>query len=709
MVLDEIPYAKNVDLKASAADEATASQAQRALQKSSLGAPEAGLLAASLSGFENRMAKPLDRLAAVLADLVIFVPIMGVIISPMKKAALLAQLLGNEADWLSNYLTTSILGFLLFVVYQTAFVAIWGATPGKRVFGLKVESIWTGQKPQPMAAFVRSLCWCAELLAAAAPSIAVFGNEKRRPFHDRIADTAVVVASTDRSKIAALPSLSELTIASGATAACLAAFSVFVIGTLAKLHSDLRSPASALAAEMEEKGLLCKSVGEAKTDWTLENVEENEGATVTSRLPVALALFAAESIDESCLEMEADFSIWRNEDKTLAYLAKALVHADDQLAYNAYMDKVCEGDTKSPACGVSHMLRHDTEETADASDTGEKAEAVAGEQTIEEFIQKADQSSPDYFKIWVIRRLMDEGRFTEALARIDSVSPHKSVGFFFARARVQALWNLERHDESRLALRSSFGTLDNDQRVAVSQWLCYSETAEEGCNENSRYACGLLQASVDRADAWLENSEVAVAYIRGESCRSGLSPQRLSRLEEKLPDGDAKNYLLALSHLKKNERAKAVAILDDLATDKGEVGSFFIEANVQLADLAATSKELGKIKKAWQTLPPGEEWRYLGLHLTNKFNALRAFDQALDVGLKMVDSERFDRQLYKSLVVSAFRSGHAQMALGFLQNIQRFDEPLHVTELFKPQRVPASTDDFTAVSQELLSKRKGAL
>ncbi len=660
--------------------------------------------------FETRLARPLDRLAAAMADLVIFMPIATIVVAPLRRQSTLAQMLGHETDWTVAIAGGLALGFLLFVLYQTVFTAMWGATPGKRVFGIRVESVWTGQKPRPLSAFLRAIAWSIEVFLGGAPFAAVYGNEKRRPFHDRLADT-VVVSARPSAKPAGLPTIPELTLASGITAAALGFAAALAVASLARLKTELQD-GNAIASEMESKGLLCHAVTEAQEKWT-PNLGNHDPAIVSlqpeSRLDVALALFGAESLDENCLQMEADYSIWQNQETTAAYLAEAMVNADNEDLYNSYLDKSCATDEKSYACGIAHLVRHDEEAEADSNSKAATIEAKANEVAdadyVEEMLQANDARTPSYFKVWMIRRLMEESRYKEALARIDEVSPHRSIGYFFARERMRALWNLDKKSDARLAMRSSIEALDPEQRVEMAQWLCFNEASSEGCTDDTRYACNMMRTAVDRESRWFESPEIVATYVHGESCRGDLNEKHLSELELRLPEGQGKDYVQGLEYLRKNDRKKAAQIFRKIASVHEQNETFFVEANVQLAELAESPTELNQVKSAWMAMQPSEMWRYFGLRLSGRFTAMRSWNESLEVGLKMIESDHNDRQVYKSLVIAAYRSGDSRMARGFLNSLRSIDgrenQTLMPTESPRALRLPASNDEFKNISQEL--------
>lgn len=629
---------------------------------------------------ESRLASPVDRLAAVVADLIIFIPFMTLTVSPFKRISFQAQLVGEKAEWFIALISATGLAALTFVLFQTICLAVFSATPGKYILGLRVVDIWSQKRPQAMPAFVRSVAWLFEVLSLGIPFLAVSSNDRRRPLHDRLADTVVV--TVDRRLAVGPPRLAEMSIASGLYSALLVVLLFFGSSVVVGVLNDFKSSKSKSAAT------LCPSVNEALQDWMSGSEAE------PSRLSVAIALYGANAVNEDCLKAEAEHALWSERDKELAYLAQALAHADDENLYRTYFGKVCESGPSSEPCHLISVIRYKVDESID--DIDEKTEQVERENRLESIISGMGFSSPVYKKVWVIRHLMETQQYLRALELIDEGAPQRQLGFFYVMERARALWLLERKAEARLAMKASMETLEPSQKVDLARWFCFHETSEDGCTDEGRQACGVLSTAVTRSSHWLVDPEVEATFIRGEACREDITPERLLALEHTIPSHEGKTYLSALVELNTSKKDKAIEALKKLAS-RGKITSpFFFEANGLLIHLAGTPEDLLRIKGTWMRMKPGHEgWRYLGRQLVQKFQALQAWDQTLEVGLRMVESDRFDRNMYRSMVVAAFRAGNKRLAIGFLENLARLDESAQV-------RVPASVDEFEEVARTLM-------
>ena len=672
--------------------------------------------AAYRASLETQLAAPIDRIAAFVADfVVVFLPIAALVVSPFRRHAVDAQIMGNEEAWLTATISTGVAALIAFILYQTVFVALFGATPGKMALRLKVVPVWEKRKIRSLEAFLRSIAWCLEVALLGAPFIAVFSNEKRRPLHDRVAETIVINDSQKKSS-AGRPSLAEISLASGVQAAILVCCALVAAFQLFSSRNDSRS--ARLAEELEEKGQLCQEVGETQRTWQNNTYRTPRVGETPSRLTVAMTMFTADLLDENCLKLESDFALWRNEDKPLGYLARGLSDSDNDRVYDSYLDKACETAPRSDACKMVGLIRSTEDEELSGSAAMREKEIAAVIATLN---QKNSTEGAPYLRIWAIRHLMDRGDYTKALALIDSVESSQHMGTFFARERAMALWLIGEKSQARLAMRTSVDLLDSDSSVELSRWFCANETAEEGCSEASRVSCGLLSAAVDRTAHLLASSEIAATYVGAETCRSKMSgapltDEKLSDLEEKILDHDGKTYVEALSLLEKNQRETAVTKLKKIADVHDGSGPFYFAANTRLTELADSADELKVIRERWLQQDANEEgWKLLGHTLLEKLTSIHAWDQALSVGLKMSELQKTDRKLFKSMIVAAFKAGHDSIAQGLIERLVQIEK--QAENVTSSSRLPASIngvvtnadgDAYEAVLKELGSRKNGA-
>lgn len=644
---------------------------------------------AKQSAVENRLAAPIDRVAATVADFILFSPLITLAIAPFKRRALEAQLAGSDEAWMIACFSAGLTAAAALILIQTVCLMKWRATPGKMIFGLRVETLWPEQRPMnPMAAFLRSVVFCLEILMLGLPWLAILSNERRRPFHDRIADTIVV---SKRERRVGPPLLSEMAFSSGLLAAvltCVALVSTFKL-------TQMGFGAKAVVADLELSGDLCPAVGESHTNWI-----PGPGEKKPSRIGVALALFEADAIDEECLKVEADYAMWNGDQKDLAYLARGLAEKDDEELTQSYLDKACETSTPGDACRALTFLRG-PEVSEDEIEA--KTAAVEHENRVHELIGDLTPTSSPFLRLLAMRELSMQHQDDKALAMIDQFPPQKELGFFLAGERTKALWNLNRQNDARLALQSSIVSFDPDQRLAMSRWFCQNETSSVGCASATRPACDLLSNAVENDKDLLHNNDIALTYLRGESCSSRLDDKKLAFLKDEVEDLTVKTYIEGLEHISKGQKEKAKEALLKVATDVDKAGAFFAEANAKLVELAATTKELSKIREAWVDLEPSDDgWAYLGHQLMARYNDFKAWDETLEIGFKLGETGAVDRGAARALVVAAYRAGHVRMAYSYLEAFAKTTRPSVNTDLRPRDRQPASADGFDEIARELL-------
>jgi hypothetical protein len=105
--------------------------------------------------------------------------------------------------------------------------------------------------------------------------------------------------------------------------------------------------------------------------------------------------------------------------------------------------------------------------------------------------------------------------------------------------------------------------------------------------------------------------------------------------------------------------------------------------------------------------PEDEGWRQIGGELVQRFNAVKAWDRALEVGLKIAGvegRESRDDRLARSMVVAAYKSGREGMAVGFLEKLA-----VNVAPAARAPAMTATGDltDFDKVVRDLEARKKG--
>lgn len=640
---------------------------------------------------DSILASPVDRLAAVVADFLLFSPIVAVAVAPFRRSAIEADLLGNKDALLHSYYAAAFTALLALILFRTVSHAVFGATPGQRFMRLRVVSVWTLAKPRPMEAFIRACLWCIDC-ALVAPLAALYGNEKRRPLHDRAADT-VVISTDSKRRSGGAASLAEMSMAGGFQAAVLTFLSISICTQVLKPVSSVDAQ---LVSGLEADGKLCKEVGEAHSEW----------AKGPSRLQVALTLYAAKAIDNSCLGQEADFSLWTDAEKSVGYLAKALTEEPEKK--EVYFQKACpEG--KSDVCRTIAFLRasETVNEIEDPTNPEQKASKVEAENELAALSAVLDEESPSYLKVWVVNRLMNSNQYADAIALLDQITPQNKLGPYLNRERAKALWQLGETEKSQAVFQASVALLTPTGRVELSRWFCAEETAGGNCETSEKSACATLRTSVNRSPNLMMESGVSAAYVRTELCSNDgkITEDRARQIGEQIPEKSGQTFLLAVAKLGGASHEEALADLEKLASARDNDDPFYLEANLKLADLAVNAKDLEPVLKRWKELTPeSDAWRGLGLKITNRFGAFGQWSDALENGMKLLRADFRDRQLEETLVVAAYRSGQSEMAKRFLTQLNsKMERALRIPASAEP----ASPSEFEKIAEELKESRRG--
>jgi uncharacterized RDD family membrane protein YckC len=645
--------------------------------------------------FERQLAAPRDRLAALAADIVLFLPVVALVAAPFRRQALASQLMGLNREWHLALFSALGISILSIILYQTICISLWGGTPGKQVLGLRVRSIWDDKNPRLILAFIRSIVWCLEVFMLGLPWIAVFGNERRRPFHDRVADTVVVVGLGKRAA-AGPPIQAELSLAGGLLTSVLICFGLTILSYFGHLNYFSNATEPKKFIDLEKKGVLCHEVGRAKNDWLV-----GEGEKKPPRIEIAISLFGAREIDAECLNKEADYFLWRETDQSLSYLAKGLalesnaLEAEDQR--EAYFEKVCQIDSKSSSCNLVKFIRLAENLHSAPTSADEKAQQVEAEtematmlNSMRDNIKLGKLSHALFNRIWAIQFHSENHNYTQVIDETEGSVPIRQIGHFFNMERAKALWRAERHAEARAIASTATDLFEPDKRTEMAQWWCERETEHGLCSQLSARACGVFTKAAEQQDELLKQADFSLTYIRGNLCleqqalrtseqseqRESLSqlgqkqikrPEFWTHLEDKIKNREARIFIEALKNLSQNteeNHAHGVQLLEKLAqsVSANSDGEFFFAANQQLAGLAGSMKTLEPVLMNWSRSEQGEMHGELGRALFSRLIEMQEWHKSLEVGLQLLENDQVDSGLRKQMIFAAIHAGQRELA-----------------------------------------------
>lgn len=583
----------------------------------------------------------IDRLAAFAIDWFCFSFIAFIALAPLKRNLIVARLLEREDDFFFGYSLSLLVIFGLALFYNTFFLTWKGATPGKLALRLKVVNVWKGDPLTFTTALMRSFGWCVSCVLLFLPHLAIFFNERRRPFYDRIADTELISLS---GRFASRPSgparqMAKVTLAALAT--LVFALVVEDLYHYVRVSSELQKWKDELVGVSPNS---CASVEELQEEWR----------PIASRLTIALALYSANNLEEDCLSVEAFKAFQSGDEVELAYLAKSFIHSDDAELSDAYLKRVCQENSKSEACEFSQMIELWADE--DLAIAGEKFESLL-------------KSSSVFIKIWAVKHYERTKDFAKELAVIDMLWETKGLGTFVDTHRGVAYWGLHRRDEARVALTSAIHKMTGSQRMEVSSWFCYRELADN-CDAVKTPACRAFVSSADELSESFSSSGHLLTFLKVKECEAPAV--NFEELASRAPNEQGLRFLKAIADLRANKKEEALQVLRPILFDDEWDRAYKDEALRRLVTVFDTESDLNEVTELWSEGDPTSwEWRTQGVSLLREVIKRKYKDLALAVGEKLDQQKGLPEYDKKALLVFAFKSGSHQFAFNLLHTKSR--------------------------------------
>lgn len=649
-------------------------------------------------------ALPFDRLAAHVADLVLLAPIMALAMAPFRRAVLEAKLLDNayDSDWalIQGLLAAMVVG----IAWETFFISMWGASPGRMIFGLRVVDVWTGEKPRPFHAFVRALTWWGSLLVLGAPFFGVYGNAKRRPLHDRVGDTEVRSRNTRRQS--APPQITELAFGSLFTTGAIFFASLIFTSQMYVLREHARIDVE------KNTPRLCEDVTSSLESW-------EGGGSKPPRIAAAISLSAAGATDSSCLEVEAEYALWNDQGRTLGYLAKGLIRfGTDSDEAEQYFSKVCDLEPDSDACRMVGWFRTISDETnGEAEMSGEATEHIEklarSLVPIEGRSARSQDSIPDWLRLLVLRELFVQKADAGLILKLTEFpAKHEVVGAKLVEYRTRALWRLDQKSKAKATFFAAADALPRRQRVVLTSWLCSRELYESSCSQDALRACDMMESSADGESGDTALPSYVVASLRNAECRisSGRGSMRAFDDIEKHADSDtAKTLIEAVRSLRTDGSEVGLSSLRTLASKEDAEDDLFVtEANIRLieevskkpmTDRKATG-ELVNLRERWFASRNALRYSDWGRALFEALSKREEWAKAAEVGILLSGEYESDRSLQKRIALAAWKSGKRQLATELAESFDRTRFPASLGET-----LDTATDSSSDGSSNSLDER----
>ncbi len=555
----------------------------------------------------QRLADPMERLAAFVLDFLFILPAANFFSIPIYQEFFRARLYGQTAFVIYYGLLSLLITFGLFILYQTICIPLWQGTPGKRLLGLKVVSVSGAGRVDWLASLQRSLLVALEASVLFIPLFSLFSHDRRRPLHDRAAETMVISLS---GRHISSPHQFERRFAKIlAPGFTILIMLILLVALLGALRSE--------SGPLDSYSHLCTPVNKARQDWPLQE----------ARIETAMALYAAGAIEEDCLDQEADFALWKDEAPEVAYLAKAFTTASEGAISNRYLEKVCESEVATQACRLSQLVE------SRAFDRSGKRLASLG-------IGDEDKI---FLRVWGIRFHWNLGNYAEALGLLDSLLMKASLGDFVTRYRTQALVLLGREREGGESLFTAVNHLEGESRWQLLSWYC--ERGEVGdCSGARSRACGWL---ADGALEKLSESSNQQWLLRLASAQYCLRQEDLELAKSRVQDPLTRDFLTAFEAYRRGESRETSRMRFHRLTLEayGQDHEMEFESAKWWVRLSDTSSEFKDADGFWSRAKPGETgWAELGEDLAKKYFEVGLRERSQEIARKVYsnDPQRFD-------------------------------------------------------------------
>lgn len=549
------------------------------------------------------LARPLDRMAAMIVDLcVVLAPIYYLLSAPLRGWMTKSYLLGWEGDFFTTIVGMSGIAIGLVVFYQTFMHYFFKATLGKILFDLRVVAMFEDHKVSCWDCFVRSWFWVGEILCFGLPMLAVFSNSRRRPFHDRVADTVVI--SRNQNGVSG-PAFWEQGLVKLVFSLALIAGLLVTVGELKGLSDKLKAESS-VAALVERESGSCEVVD--------KNWDDSGEAKEHDRLKLAMSLYAAGLADRPCLEVEVEREMASQTPVgPITYLAQAFIYAEDAEVSNSYLDEVCKSSPDSVECRMSEVVSRWSDENWEG---------------VEEALDAAPAGS-GYLEVWGVRHFMKQARYDRALNFLSALSDKRELSEFILTQRVKALYNGFRTHEAEAALEQAMVALPQSESKELSSWMCVQQL-QTSCDALKGPACGQVRNSLGKtSEIDFDLDGEALANVLAMECH-GSEPINYLSFSEAVNSDDWRIFFQANSKQQKKDVIAAAQLYKQLIMSPEAPDLLKIEAARRWAQFAE-GKQIQDLFEQWRDLSSREAWVKTGNILFKRVADLGQHEMAVRV------------------------------------------------------------------------------
>jgi hypothetical protein len=603
-----------------------------------------------------------DRLAAFAVDLILLSFVANVALAPLRKKMQAAIL--NEHDGAINlYIFCIVVSVCaMFIAYQTVSVFFYKKTIGKKIFNLEVAPILHGQEIDILHCFVRACSLLVSIILFCFPLLEVFSNRLRRPMHDKLSDTYVkgtVKTGTSPSSVEKLwVRLVYLVVVTN--------IAVIAIAQVFFFKEDIQN----LSEFVTKPEYLCDAVSEAKESWPKKDK--------VSRLDIALTLYGTESVNEECLDKEAQRAVSYGEELEKAYLAKAFVYENKTEISDQYLQKVCDLNSKSEACLLSQMISLWSEKDWKSADI---------------ILDNMEIKTP-FLKVWAIKHFDKIQSYNKLLALTDSLWPNKSLNDFIGKYKTLTLWNLNKTNESKELFQSTYAYLPDDKKMSFLSDVCNLEI-EKGCAVNEFNGCKLLVDKMKNETMEAVPEETLITYIKTNKCGMTKVEDIITEYRDSIDDPKIEMYLAALRAQNLGKNSVAEQIYKNILRTPGAPSLLTYEVRSNLIEMIDDKDFLEQVDWWVSSDAVGSYHQQLGSKFLKLLAEKKKWDIAEPIAQKLLSSS-FRTQEENELMTVVF------------YNLKKFSVARKIIEAIEKNksRAIASQNNFDEIKKELLNSVK---
>jgi hypothetical protein len=599
-----------------------------------------------------------DRLAAFVLDLIILSFVANVALAPLRKKIQAAIL--NEHDGAINFymfcIVVSVCG--MFVVYNTVSIFLYKKTIGKKVFNLEVAPIIHGQELSVMDCFVRAWATLISILLFAFPLLEVFSNHLRRPMHDKLADSYV----KGIHKTGPSPSHVEKLWTRIIYLVVMGNIAIVTVAQVFFYKEDIQN----LSEFVTQPEYLCENVTDAKESWPRDDK--------ASRLDIALTLYGIESINEECLEKEAQRAVSYGEELDKAYLAKAFVYENNNEISDKYLEKVCEVNFSGESCFLTKMISSWSEKDLKTADLAIESTGLKN----------------TFVKIWAIKHYDKTQNYDKLLALTDELWLNKSLNDFVSKYKTLILWKMDKPGEARELFQSTYAHLPDNKKTSFLADVCNLEI-EKGCAIGEFDGCKMLVNKMKDDSLETIQEETLLTYIKTNKCGLTTIEDIISDYKVSIEDPKLQMYLAGLRAQSLGKKSVAEQIYKNILKATSDSSFLNYEARSNLFEI---TEDDGFAAQAdwWLTSEASTYHQQLGVKLLKLLTAQKKWDTAEPIAQKLMATSFKSREQNELMAVVFYNLKKFSIARKIVENLEK-----------NTVRTIASQNNFDEIKKELLN------